>query len=543
MAAVVALAVGLLAFFYRFNTLGGALGGFDNDHFTALMRTLMLAHGERPLRDFSDAGLSGAWPALTYLLPLWAQSLAGPNLLSEAYLTAGLLAAAYALVFVLALALSRNWPTALLAAATAVATGPKLYNYSKVLALACGALAIRSVALNPTAGRLAAAAAVTAVAALFRHDYAVYIGVGMVAALLARDPRQVRVTLLRLLQYGGCTAVLLLPTAAFVHLYRGIPEYLQAGLEASQIESRRTHLQWPVLELALPLTNTTLLALSYYLFWVLVAIGAAVAAVRLGAKGAFTPLERATGSGLLALAAIVNLFFLRGNLGQRFGDAIVPTVLVAAWSVGAAAAMRPSRARRGLMAAAPVLLGVMLIAIYRTGEVDRELETAAIFDSREHAQQRFDAVRRELRALPPADWAQADTGGTLAAARYVAACTAADDYLLVGAYAPEIPVFARRRFAAGQPIVSLSFYTSDADQRRAIDRLRHQSVPIILTTDQGYDEEFRSDYPLLAQYVELHYRLAGTIATDADHQQFRVYVDQGRTAVRNDPALGLPCFR
>ena len=64
-AAWVAAAVAFVAFIYRFNTLGGSLGGFDNDHFIYLIRTDMLLAGEQPLRDFVDAELRGAWPALT----------------------------------------------------------------------------------------------------------------------------------------------------------------------------------------------------------------------------------------------------------------------------------------------------------------------------------------------------------------------------------------------------------------------------------------------------------------------------------------------
>jgi hypothetical protein len=544
LALLAAAVIGCVAFAYRFNALGGALGGFDNDQFTVLMRTEMLFHGERPLRDFSDAGLSGAWPPLSYLLPKWAQEIGGRNLLSEAYLTVGILALVYALVFLIALDLSRRWSMALLATALAIATGPKLYNYSKVVTLTAGAFAIRAVALHPTTVRLFLAAAVTAIAALFRHDYAVYVGVAMTLGLLARDPRDWRATARHIALYIGFGTILLLPTAIAVQMYHGIPQYLRDGLESSQIEARRTELRWPVLHLAAPMTTDSLLALSYYLFWAVLLVAAAVMVWRLLDRGhAFPPAERATGFAVLALAGIVDLFFLRGNLGQRFGDAIVPTVLAGAWSLGAAAALRGTRARLGLQLATPLLLAVMLVAVDITSEVGREIETGALTDSWEHAHGRFDRVRAELMSLPPTDWSHVDARGTLRAARYVAECTVPEDYVLVAAYAPEVPVFARRRFAAGQPTVGLSFYTSEADQRRAIGRLQDQSVPIILAADEAYDEEFASDYPLLASYVEAHYRLAGTIDTDRDHLRFRVFVERGRQPRRADPVLGLPCFR
>src|SRR5688500_2732023 len=95
---VTAAVVAAVAFVLRFNTLGGALGGFDNDHFIYLIRTNMLLAGEQPLRDFADAELRGAWPALTYALSAWAQQLGGRTLLPEAYLTVGLIALAHALV-------------------------------------------------------------------------------------------------------------------------------------------------------------------------------------------------------------------------------------------------------------------------------------------------------------------------------------------------------------------------------------------------------------------------------------------------------------
>ena len=71
---------------YRFNTLGGALGGFDNDHFLQLALAKQVEAGEQPLRDFLDA-VQGARPALTYELSALAQRVLGDNLRSEAMLT------------------------------------------------------------------------------------------------------------------------------------------------------------------------------------------------------------------------------------------------------------------------------------------------------------------------------------------------------------------------------------------------------------------------------------------------------------------------
>lgn len=543
-AVCVALCVGAAAFVYRFNTLEGTLGGFGNDHFAQLMRTEMLLRGEQPLRDFADAELRGAWPALSYAVPAWAQQLGGRTFLSEAYLTVGALAAAYMIVFVLALDLSKRWTVALLVAATAVIMTPKLYNYSKVLMLALGALAIRVSISNPSTGRLVLAAVVTAVATLFRHDYGVYIAVGMMAGLFARDAGRWSSLGRRLAVYVGATALCLLPSAVWVQAYQGIPSYVRNALTSSAIEVRRVEMRLPQFGLSFPITDEMLLALGYYAFWgVLIVAGVLlISRMRSQRLQRLTPSERGIAAALLMLAGIVNIFFLRSNLGQRFGDAVIPVALLAAWSVGAAASLGWTPAR-ALGTFAPVaLLFAMIWAVAAVGDVRREFATAGLTDSWEQIRLRFGVVRENLLSLPPDTWSKDNAEGVLVAARYVAQCTSADDYLFVAAYAPEISVFARRRFAAGQGTVSLSFYTSDADQRRALARLESQSVPIVLADAREFEEGFVSDYPLLAQHFAHAYREAGTIVVD-DEPRFLVFVDTNRQPNGVDPYLGLPCFK
>ena len=72
---------------YRFNTLGGRFGGFDNDHFVPFAYAKQVQAGEQPLRDFEGLGLQGAWPSLTYETSALAQRWFGDNLRSEALLT------------------------------------------------------------------------------------------------------------------------------------------------------------------------------------------------------------------------------------------------------------------------------------------------------------------------------------------------------------------------------------------------------------------------------------------------------------------------
>ena len=544
LAVLLACLVGGTAFAYRFNMLGGSLGGFDNDHFDILMRSEMLLRGEQPLRDFVDVELRGAWPALSYAVPAWAQQIGGRNLLSEAYLTVGALALAAALVFLLALELSRRWTIAVLVAVLVIATGPKLYNYTKVLTLTMGALALLAAVGTPTTRRLSYAAAATAVAVLFRHDYGLYLGVGTVVGLLARDAWAWTVIIRNLGVYVMITTALLLPGAAWIQFYQGIPSYLARNLEISRLEEGRTHLSWPVFDGGAPLLGfDNLVPFLYYAFWLVLAMGALVLVWRTTARNArATPVERGVGCGLLAMSILVTIFFLRSNLPARFGDAIVPVALLGAWCVGAAAAL-PTRASR-LLAALPVtaVLVSMLGAMWIVGEVPAELYAGGLSRSRDQAAYRAAAVREELRSLPPETWQGMEVTGTLKVARYVSECTRAEDHLLVAGYAPEISVLARRPFAAGQSKLAFSFYKSDFDQRRALERLERQSVPIVLANYEVFDEAFVTDYPLLWDYVSARYDRAGIISVD-DEPRYIVFADITRSPSGTDDALGLPCFR
>jgi len=234
-----------------------------------------------------------------------------------------------------------------------------------------------------------------------------------------------------------------------------------------------------------------------------------------------------------------NFEILRANLQARFGDAAVLVALTAAWLAGAVA-LSPSPLRRGLARAGPVIvLGLMTAAFFRINSLAHEFETGGLTESFEVAQSRFREVVRTLEALPSTN-AQT-TEGPLGASRYLAACTAADDRVLMGLYAGEIPYFARRHFAAGQDYFAYGFLRSESDQRLALERLRHQSVPIVITAFD-YDGEIVRNYPLVARHISSRYREVGVI-TAAGRPYVRVFVDIMRPPASTDPMSGFPCFR
>ncbi len=546
-ALLVAALIAVLAFVFRFNTLGGTLGGFDNDHYVHLVRSDLLLNGERPLRDFADAELRGAWPSLGYAASAWAQQLWGRTLLAEAWLTAGGLALAAAGVFLLSLHLSQRWFVSLLGAAAVIISFPKLYNYEKVIVLLIAAVMVRLWSLFPSWPWLAALAAWTAVAGLIRHDYGVYVAAAAVTALVVRGPATVTTRLRRVGGYAMVAAVLLLPSILWVQKYAGVATYVQRSVDSVRGESSRTELVRPTFDTAAGLGEDNLIAAAYYIFWLIPAVALA-GLLALRWRRAIDPVTLTTGIALLVCAFVVNLFFLRGNLLARFGDAIVPVALLAAWTAGAAAVPRSAAAGRPsfphaalwLSARAPVV--VLIAVLFAAGDIGAELRAGGFTESADRAGQRFRNAYVELSRMPPAAWGGAGGQGTLRAAQYLAECTDPADRVLLATYAPEVPVYARRLIAAGQGTFGLTFYETEAQQREAIARLQQQSVPVVIGSAEDFAGEFADDYRHVAAWVAARYRDAGTISVDGE-PRFRVLVDTSRPVRRTHPLFLLPCFR
>jgi len=129
----------------------------------------------------------------------------------------------------------------------------------------------------------------------------------------------------------------------------------------------------------------------------------------------------------------------------------------------------------------------------------------------------------------------------MAAARYLAVCTAPDDRVLMGAFAEPVTYFSRRLFAAGQSYFAFSFLTSDADQRLALQRLARQSVPIAFTAFD-YGHEIVKNYPLLDRHLASRYHEVGVIDFDGE-PWLRVFVENDRVPASIDRPTGFPCFR
>ena len=239
-------AVFATAFFYRFNTLGGALGGFTNDEFGYLARGRQMQSGELPFRDFNDPG----W-ILTDTLSGAAQWLGGYNLRSEALLTIGMLSLGAAITFVLARRAAGSTLAALLALVVHIALDARHYNYPKIVLYAAGLALAWAYVDWPRRGRLAALGALLGIAFLFRHDNIVYLGAFILLTIGLVHRKSMRDALVAVAGAGAVAAAFIVPFLLFLALNGGVTEYFRAALVYVVRDAERTSFSLPRLSLDL----------------------------------------------------------------------------------------------------------------------------------------------------------------------------------------------------------------------------------------------------------------------------------------------------
>ena len=534
---VVAVLLFAWVFLYRFNTLGGALGGFDNDHFLYMTLAKQVQAGEQPLRDFVD-GVHGARPSLTYEFSAGAQRLFGNNLRSEAWLTVTGVALGATVTF-LAGSLMATWPWALSTALVSALLSPKLYGYPKVLVTAVAALLIISYARRPTWTLVAAMSVWTAAAFLFRHDYSVYCAVGFFAVIVLAGDLPWRRRVARGLVYGAVTALLLTPSLWWIQRYRGISEYVRNSLEMSRNEYERTQIGWPVFTFdgglspfAVFGTDENAEAWIYYLFLSVPIFVVAIAVWRRREREEAAS-ERDALVALSLMTAALWYSFLRGNLSARFGDMAPPVAVLGAWLLSGSTSGRlsPRTVFTGALAVAVFALTVLCTS--RTGSVFSELWTSRLLEPR-HTFARLSQISSELAAMPRS-LREAQAADRMQAADYLHRCTRPADRVMVVGYYADVPAFAERLFAGGRPTFVVGFYADDRYMHETIARLESQSVPIVL----GGAEVDYQEFHLLGDYLHARYDEVGQVSSSEG--PLRVFVRRGRNGTPSGPN-GLPCF-
>ena len=235
-----AAVVFLTAFFYRFNTLGGVLGGFTNDEFGYLSRARQIQGGDVPFRDFNDPG----W-FLTDCLSAAAQWLGGYNLRSEALLTVGMLSLGAALTFLLARRAAGSIVVALVAVGVSIALDARHYNYPKIVLYAAGLMLAWAYVDRPDGIRRMGLGALVGLAFLFRHDHLVYLGALSLMTVAFVHRSSLRDGVRAAMGLCGATAVFVAPFLVFLALSGGVVEYFRAALVYVTRDAERTSFSFP----------------------------------------------------------------------------------------------------------------------------------------------------------------------------------------------------------------------------------------------------------------------------------------------------------
>jgi hypothetical protein len=237
------LVYGLAAFLvvltvtYRVLTMGGSLGGFENDQFVTLSQAQQLAMGDWPVRDFVDLG-----KPLTVLLSALGQLLIGRTLFAEALVTSALIGVSTAIMFVMSWRATGSILIPLIIALLQIAMAPRFYNYSKLLAYAIATPALWWYIDRPDRTRLCVVGAAAVIAGLLRHDHGLYVGLtAIVAVILVRRPN-VRGIYTDLACLGTFVGVVTLPYLLFLQLNGGIVHYARSFIAYAGETAERTNL-------------------------------------------------------------------------------------------------------------------------------------------------------------------------------------------------------------------------------------------------------------------------------------------------------------
>lgn len=215
-----------------------------NDDYLHLASAQQLLLGERPVRDFFEAG-----EFLFYAISAMAMAVAGPGLGTEAWLDLTLLGLGHALTYVVGRRLTGSHLLGLLAAAVSVLLAPRLYSYPKITLYALGLVLIYRYMDRRRRADLVWLGVFLAAAFLMRHDHGAVLGVtAAVAVALTHAPQGWRTSARTVGTLAAGSLLLVAPFALFVQAQPGgIPRYLRGVVETGQAEYRRTVAPTPTL--------------------------------------------------------------------------------------------------------------------------------------------------------------------------------------------------------------------------------------------------------------------------------------------------------
>jgi hypothetical protein len=555
-----------LSFLLRFNDPGGSFAGLTDDHFFYVVRGWQILFGDLPVRDFVDHGAP-----LFYYVAAAVQVIGGRGTLSEIVFCTAALSAGAVATFLLAARASGSLLLGLFAAATQILLEPRFYNYPKIIVYAAAVPALWAFADRQSAPRRFLVALIIAVAFLFRHDHGVFVAIAMSALVALLHGVEWRDRVRHLAICGALVLALLTPYLVFVQANGGIVSYVAQASAWAERDRARAPVEWPglfenpggasavtpavgaIVRAAASVRNNGV-AWLYYLELALPLIAIALLAVSPDAFRPRWPQATAKIGMVAVLGFVLNAGFLRSPLEARLADPSVPHTILLAWFCTAAAhacwrgaALRRSLAAYRAAVAALVLLlvapAVGIAAVTLMPDVPGKLRKAALLDGSDLALERAARVRDTMRATWPLEgWTSPGQPGVTRLAFYLRDCIAPTGRVFVQDYLPQAIALSQRGFAGGHADLRPGFFETPEAQRLTIDRLRRQSVPIVvLGAGEDYGG-FRGAFPLIAAYFDERYEIAGERALD-DRFAVTVLVSRAAVPTRHYAPLDLPCFR
>jgi hypothetical protein len=511
------VASGVLTASFRFL----ATRGFNNDHFVHLSGAQQMLFGDWPTRDFIDIGRP-----LTMAMSAAAQYVFGRTLLSEAILVSVAFGVAASLTAALVVALTASFWAAGGAVAMEVLAFPRTYSYPKILVSAAALWCIAAYVRRPTPTRHAILALVCVIGFLFRHDLGVFAGLGAVAALMFAKPgASPRDRVRDVTRFGVLVLALSAPYVLYVQAHVGIVNYVVTTLDANTAEAGYV---WPN-----PLTaDASADARLLYVFHLIPFAALALCISDWRNTRADWRTRFIVAASVLALAENVGL--IRDLLKARVPDAVVPVAVLTSWL-----AWRGWNAGQAYVTVATavtvVALGFWILElgdarenVERSGLTEPSHVVSAFSDRAAMLRDRFgsDPPSRVIEPLKPFFL-------------YVDRCTTDTDRIFLAGMIPEVAYYARRPFAGGA--YEHYNYASAVNQRRVVDRLQHETVPLVLIPSEAEQELYR-DLTTVGRYVRGRYVQLADVHV-YDDRSIRILVDSTLVPRSRDAETGWPCFK
>lgn len=505
-----------------------AFEGSYNDQFEHLAGAQQMLAGEWPTVDFFDPGMP-----LTYAASAGAQLLSGRTLFAEAVLTSVMYGVAAACTFLGAHRLSRSLLVATAATLVSVAICPRAYAYPKLLVTAVAPLAIWVWVARRTWPRLGAMALVVVAAFLFRHDYAAYVGLAALTALVIAPADDRMGVAKRLALFSAIVAALIVPYAISLGGIEAFVASIRTFVEYGRRHSDRTALTF----------DTLGWTPEWQLFWGFHALPIAALAWVVVDWRRRQQSDAQLVIPLCAMAVAANLLLIRDPLSARLADAVVPAALTGSWLAGRARQVGARATRIVAMVAVVAFTAVAARAVWVVGAMAEQINRTGLPSRGIRGVPGLLAERTEelTDRYSPAQMPNGPIFQLIPFFEYLDRCTTERHRLFVAAYAPEVYVYSRRLFAGGHKMFLIGSHYTEADGRQIIERLERQ-VALFALLPSDVAPQWAEDFPGVQAYLEEHFRPLTDIPTTPD-VTVRVLVHRGLAPTRVDGATGWPCYR